>query len=268
MSKGNILNEEEFSKYKIKESILNQIKHYQSITGLKNNEINILDWGCGRGMDVLWFCENGYNCFGVDIDENPINNGLVLFRKKGYNNNALSLLSPNGRADFPDNFFHITISDQVFEHVKDIHSVANEIKRLTKKDGIGFHIFPPHLRIIEGHLFMPFLHWFPKGKVRKYLISFFVRVGLEPKWNGLKTHNAKVESYYNYTMNFTYYRTYKQVRNIFEDNGFLCSFETIKNPILHSFGIFRIFANVKMLQPLINILLLNFLTIEMLIKKK
>ncbi|UCC21301.1 MAG: methyltransferase domain-containing protein, partial [Promethearchaeota archaeon] len=37
--------------------------------------MKILDFGCGRGLFVLWLKEHGYNAYGIDIDPIPIKNG-------------------------------------------------------------------------------------------------------------------------------------------------------------------------------------------------
>ncbi|MFC1665513.1 class I SAM-dependent methyltransferase, partial [Pseudomonadota bacterium] len=185
MSKIKPLTDEEFVAFSLSPRTLEFIEDYRIGNGLKKEDMNILDWGCGRGRSVLWLREQGYNAFGLDVGEEVINNGLQLFRVKGYTDSVLRLLMPDGRADFQDNYFHYTFSNQVFEHVRDIDSVAGEIARVTKVGGIGFHVYPSHRRIVEGHLYMPFVHWMPKNVMRKYLVALYVLVGIEPKWQFL-----------------------------------------------------------------------------------
>ena len=35
--------------------------------GLEKRDLNVLDWGSGRGEYVLWLREAGYNAFGAEI---------------------------------------------------------------------------------------------------------------------------------------------------------------------------------------------------------
>jgi hypothetical protein len=71
-------------------------------------------------------------------------------------------MDPSGRAPFPDGCFHALISYQVLEHIEDLAAAAAEWARLTAGGGAGFHIYPPHFRLVEAHLFMPFVHWLPR----------------------------------------------------------------------------------------------------------
>ena len=269
MSKNLILTEEEFSTFKPNKNTLNYIETYRKKNGLKRAEMNILDWGCGRGREVLWLRKEGYNAYGIDIDNGPISNGIGLFKAKGYEDSTLRLLSSDGKTDFPDDYFHFTFSNQVFEHVRNIESVAAEINRITMDEGMGFHVYPAHKYIIEGHLFMPFIHWLPKNMLRKSLITIYVILGKEPHWPELKDAKIKekVNTYYQYSINKTFYRNYYNVKKVFQRNGFGVSFETINNPKLKNYKVLCRFTNYSLSKLMINYLLLNFRSVELLIRK-
>ena len=78
MSKHHVLTEQDFSEYTPSQRILRYIESYRRDRNLEAKEMNILDWGCGRGRTVLWLREQGYNAYGVDIDIEPIRNGIGL----------------------------------------------------------------------------------------------------------------------------------------------------------------------------------------------
>ena len=269
MSKHEILTDDEFLKHAPNKRIIDFINEYRKRQNLKESEINILDWGCGRGRDVLWLREHGYNAFGVDIDSEPIKNGLYLFRKKGYDDSSLLMIDSESKTSFPDRFFDITFSSQVFEHIRDLNKVASEIGRITKMGGIGYHIYPAHKYITEGHLYMPFIHWLPKNRLRKYLILFYVIIGKEPRWiissNGSISEKTKV--YFNYSITKTYYRKYHEVREIFQNNGFRVNFQTINNPALRKNRLVYNLANYHLSKPIINYLLLTFRSVELFLTK-
>jgi SAM-dependent methyltransferase len=232
--------------------------------------MNILDWGCGRGRTVLWLKTQGYNAFGTDIDPIPIQNGIELFISKGYDNSILKLLSSEGKTDFPDNFFDFIISDQVFEHVSNLESVAAENRRILKKEGVGLHIYPAHKYIVEGHLFMPFIHWLLKNFLRKGLIAAFVLIGKEPHWTEVNNLSIKEKTkvYYQYSINKTFYRNYTSVKKTFENEGFDVKFVTIDDQKFINHNFFGKFTKIIQLKPILNILLLNFVSVKLFITKK
>lgn len=205
MARYDILTEKEFSKHEVHYRIIEHIEIYRKSKELKKKEMKILDWGCGKGGDVLWMLEKGYNVYGVEIDMEVMNKGMELFRKKGCDPSRLRLLSPSGKTDFPDNFFDFTFSDQVFEHISNLESVAAELGRVTAKEGAGLHIYPAHKYLVEGHLYMPFVHWLPKNILRKYLIALYVTLGKEPKWKELQNISEKINGYYRYSIDQTFY---------------------------------------------------------------
>jgi len=232
MTKHKILSQEEFSRFTPNPRSLHYIEKHRKVTELAKEDLKILDWGCGRGRLVLWLKENGYDAYGIDIDEEPITKGLDLFKEKGYGESALRLLSSEGELNFPKDYFHVIVSNQVFEHVKDIEKVATEMERITIKGGIGFHVFPAHKSIFERHLSMPFVHWLPKNRLRKYFISLCVLLRMEPKWDELaqSRFSNKVNTYYLYSIHKTFYRKPSKIRKIFRLKEFEVRFKTISNP--------------------------------------
>jgi ubiquinone/menaquinone biosynthesis C-methylase UbiE len=222
MSKHEQLLTEELNNFNPNLNTLSFIDSFLERKNRKKNKVNILDWGCGRGREVLWLRLKGYNVIGVDIDNEPINNGLVLAKQLGFEEGILQLLLDDNKTPFPENYFDITFSNQVFEHIEDINSVAKEIYRITKKDGEGYHVFPSFMYPNEGHLHMPFVHWLPKNQIRYLIILIYVLIRREPFWPELSNLNllGKAKAYYNYSINKTYYRKPKTLTNIFSNAGF------------------------------------------------
>ncbi|MFX0138425.1 MAG: class I SAM-dependent methyltransferase [Candidatus Hodarchaeota archaeon] len=253
-TKHTILTEEEFSKYSPNKEIIQYLDDYQKKNNMKKNDINVLDWGCGKGRDVLWLREQGYNAFGVDLDPEPIRNGRHLIRKKGYDDSILRLIKVDGKTNFPDDFFHFAFSNHVFEHINDLDSVVAELKRITVRNGIEYHLYPGYKSIREGHLNMPFIHWFPKNRIRKFLIFAFLCCGREPKWKELENYNKreKTEIYFKYSINNTFYRKYSKVMRIFEKNNFSVKFKMAIHPKWKKKILF------KVISPFIHHLLLTF----------
>lgn len=137
-------------------------------------KLKVLDLGCGNGARVLELIKNGIDAYGADINF-----------KQGVN---VSWLEDSGRIQkikfaevyqlpFNDCQFDLIFSEQVMEHVQDHRSVASEIARVLKRDGISIHRFPSRLRPIESHVFVPF-----SSVIRFYpWILFWTALGFHKK---------------------------------------------------------------------------------------
>ncbi|MBA7611920.1 hypothetical protein ES703_19151 [subsurface metagenome] len=238
---------------------------------LDKSQMNILDWGCGRDRAIAWLRQQGYNAFGVDIDPEPINNCKDLLRQRGYDPEAVLSLLENGKeTKFPDNYFHFSFSNGVFEHVQDLESVAENLKRLTTSGGVGSHFFPAHKHFVEIHLRLPFVHWLPKNILCKIYIFLFVLFGKGPKWKELQAKRPlqKANGYYNYITHKTYYRSCRTIETIFKQNNFKVAFIP-----LHKFGLKKHplldkLVRFKLLHPFLNWCMNNFGQVGLIITRE
>lgn len=228
-SKHDVLTEDEMKFFNVNSVLIDEInKFLLSHPNLKKEDVNILDWGCGRGRSVAKLREMGFNAFGIEIDEKTLSNGFLFFKNRGLNPKDL-LKSSKELDDFKSNYFHIIFSEQVFEHISNISEVIQIFNRLTVKDGIGIHFFPGSKNKNEGHIFMPYIHWLPKNFLRKIYISFMLLLGKGPEKNKwIETHGKSffqvVDIYYKYMNNKTFYRDNYDIQKIFLQNGFTAEF--------------------------------------------
>jgi hypothetical protein len=153
----------------------------------------------------------------------------------------------------------------VLEHVSDLAKVMAEIGRLTSKNGGGYHIFPAQRQFIEGHLFMPFVHWLPQGGLRKAVIRRCVKMGKEPHWQEImgQSFEQKTQVYYKYSTDHIFYRPYKQIKNQFEQHGFKVAFVSIKNPVVQKHRILGPLTRFSLTRILVNWLILTFKQVEL-----
>lgn len=270
MAKHDLFTEEEFIEFKPPVRAVQQLNQYLQSRGLSAAQVKVLDWGCGRGRFVLWLREQGFDAYGVDIDPEPIQNGLPLFEQKGHHHKPLSVITTEGQTIYADGFFDFVMTDNVLEHVSDLGKVVDEISRLTSASGAGYHIFPAQRQFIEGHLFMPFVHWLPKGNIRRAMIQLFVKSDREPKWKeaeGLGVHE-KVEVYYKYSTDHIFYRPYSEVKARFEKSGFAITFLSLQNPAVRAHKFLGPLSKNRITKPFINWALLTFKQVEMVAQKK
>lgn len=270
MAKHDLLTEEEFASYKAPARVVQQLNQFMATQGKTAGQMKVLDWGCGRGRFVLWLREHGFDAYGVDIDDEPVNNGLPLFEKKGHHNKPLSGISADGRTIYPDGFFDFVMTDNVLEHVSDLGKVMTEIDRLTAADGGGYHIFPAQRQFIEGHLFMPIVHWLPAGDLRKAVIRRCVKMGKEPHWQEVKDQplEQKTQVYYNYSTDHIFYRSFTQIKRQFQQRGFRVIFLSVQNPGIQKHRILGPLARFSLTKFMINWLVLTFKQVELLTSRK
>ncbi|MHC4677083.1 MAG: class I SAM-dependent methyltransferase [Planctomycetota bacterium] len=251
--------------------IFRHIEYFRDKMNLKSGDMNVLDWGCGRGRSVVWLRGQGYNAFGADIDPEPLDNCRKLLSSRGLDADSLISLLANGvEKKFPDNFFHLSFSEGVFEHVKDIEQVAANLKRVTAPGGVGVHFFPAHRHFVEIHLFMPFVHWLPKNRLRKMYISLMLLLGRDPKWKELqgKSRQEQAQAYYEYTVNKAYYRTPHDLIDVFVRNKFKVDFVALKDFGLEKHPLLAKLVRFKPLWPFLNWGMLNFGQVGLIITKE
>ncbi len=68
-----------------------------------------------------------------------------------------------GKLPFADASFDGVVNNQVMEHVEDLGGALSEIHRVLRPGGVALSIFPSRDVWREGHIGIPFSHWFPRG---------------------------------------------------------------------------------------------------------
>lgn len=271
MSKHEILTEQEMATYQPGAVTLWYLADYARRHGLAREEITVLDWGCGRGRSVAYLRKYGYNAFGVEVDAEVVTKGQLFFAERGLDaEQVLTLLDKQGRSPFADNFFHITFSEAVFEHIQDLALVAAELSRITCSGGIGIHSFPARYHLVEAHLHMPFVHWLPKNHWRRQLIGSFVRLGLEPGWSELQagTVYEKIEGYYRYSIDKTYYRRPAEIKQLMQQHGFTPQFVSVDHPKLKKYPAIRYLTQQKIARHTLNWVFVNFFLVNLLLTRQ
>lgn len=99
----------------------------------KNNNIEILDLGCGIGADTLYLIERGYKVLSCDFSREALKS--VEKNIPGSKTKYLNMME-----DFPidDNAYSLIVADlslHYFDNKTTIH-IMNEIKRILKGNGI------------------------------------------------------------------------------------------------------------------------------------
>ena len=144
-----------------------------------HKDLKVLDYGCGSsGKVVKLLRKNGINCHGMDVFCHQGSNSPILqdpLAKSG----IIKPVSEEGDLPVPEKYFDVIISNQVFEHVKNMKSTMSRLGKALKDDGVMYHHFPSKEVIREGHIGIAFSHWFPRNsRIRYYYTLFWRYLGL------------------------------------------------------------------------------------------
>ena len=173
----------------------------------------LLDYGCGAGQIVERALATGFDSYGVDefyeggsYREDVKKTGMLgtrIFELK------------SGIIPFPAEKFDVVISNQVFEHIDDFSMPLSEINRVLKASGIFINIFPSSEVWREGHIGMPFVHWFPKDvKVRFYYIGSLRLLGMGYN-KGTKSPQQWAIDQLDWLDRWTFYKPLSQIEQSF-----------------------------------------------------
>jgi SAM-dependent methyltransferase len=133
----------------------------------------ILDFGCGAGRLVQAGRAAGLEMLGADLYYEGARD-----REQA---EAAGLLGSvireirNGRLPFEDGHFDLVVNNQVMEHVENLDAVLAEVHRVLKPGGLVLSVFPSRDVWREGHIGIPFSHWFRKGSRVRYWYTWALR---------------------------------------------------------------------------------------------
>ena len=133
----------------------------------------ILDVGCGIGGLTMYFAEeyNVNNMIGIDCNKESIHAANYFVNKNIDLSSSYTFKCCNAEEmTFDDNMFDAVISNDTFEHVRNIRKTLIECKRVTKPGGIILLVFPSyHFPLGGGHIEMVtntlFLEWIFSPKI-------------------------------------------------------------------------------------------------------
>ncbi len=188
-----------------------QIKIAQKISKNRNNA-KILDFGCASGIVVLKGRKMGLNIYGADINFETLTKEKL--NKLNYFGDIIKE-TKNGILDFDDNYFDLIMCNMVFEHIKELEPVLNEIFRVLRDDGFFLCIFPSKECIYESHLGIPFINYFSKkSRFRFYLVLLLRSLGFGNYKENYSKKEWTIVKLDSYDKNI-FYLTKKEIQKLF-----------------------------------------------------
>jgi SAM-dependent methyltransferase len=126
----------------------------------------ILDYGCGAGALVDVGIASGLAICGADV----FYSGAAARPRGG----AIHEIR-HGCLPFADATFGLVVNNQVMEHVDDLDAVLREIHRVLTPGGLVLSVFPSRDVFREGHIGIPFSHWFRPGSQVRFYYTWVLR---------------------------------------------------------------------------------------------
>jgi SAM-dependent methyltransferase len=201
--------------------------------------LRVLDFGCGGGSLVRMLRAAGVDGYGADtFYAGASYKGEVFERLRAAE--VLREIDGSGRLPFPDGYFDVVVSDQVFEHVEALGPVLDELDRVLAPGGHSYHHFPSLEVLREGHIHIPLSHRFKPGRFRTAYTTALRAAGLGDHKEG-RTIRAWVDWRLGWIDEFCHYRPYRELRREFDRRYRVehleidyCRFRAAGNPVLEA----------------------------------
>ncbi len=230
----------------------------------------ILDYGCGVGDVVVEGRKRNLPIYGVDAFYAG-SNAKEIVQEKGLLGNLIRELD-NGKIPFPDEYFDLVVSNQVFEHVVDLNLVVAEIYRVLKKDAFLLCLFPSLDVIREGHCGIPLSHRIPpKYNLRYYWLKSWRTLGLgyDREFN---SHQEWAKYFDDWLTKYTHYRSQSEIYGIL--GQYFKTIENIEEDNLHyrlqilNLNNWSVLLKIKPISLLANFLFQKMIGLVLLVQKK
>jgi SAM-dependent methyltransferase len=181
----------------------------------RDNNGRILDYGCGKGRIVEEGLRRGMPIFGCELF--GAGSGIAIrdyLSEKGLFGDTVREIT-EGKIPFPDGYFDLVVSNQVFEHVPHLGPVLAEISRVLSPSGKLLCLFPVQ-ESYRDHAGTLFAHWFPSNSRAQYFcLLFFRSFGFGRLKKGRGTPREWSEYFVQWLLENTWYRSVKEIDETF-----------------------------------------------------
>lgn len=136
-----------------------------------NENISVLEIGCGEGGNLKPFLDIGCTVTGIDLSEGKIENAKMFFKDHPLKN-KLTLIAEDIYNSKSLGQFDLIIMRDVIEHIHDQEKFMSYVKKFMKPIGKFFLAFPPWYNPFGGHQqicrnkalsALPYYHILPKN---------------------------------------------------------------------------------------------------------
>ncbi len=129
-------------------------------SSLNENKIyEVVDIGCGAGMQCMIWSKEGHNTHGIEINEPLLDLARSRARDEGLNIDYR--LGTASDLPFENNSMDVCLVPELLEHVPEWDKCLDEIERITKTGGCVFISTNNKLCPKQQEFNLPFYSWYP-----------------------------------------------------------------------------------------------------------
>ncbi|MEK6590314.1 MAG: class I SAM-dependent methyltransferase [Nitrospinota bacterium] len=156
----------------------------------------VLDIGCGEGRHTIFFAENGFDAYGIDMEPLAIGRANKFARAKGVKRHTHFIVADALNLPFLKSNFNIAIDYGCLHHIKksDWKTYIENIKMILKEDAFFIlSVFTTKFKHYEGDKRKRkwiihknhYDHFFTKGDLKQLFRKPFKVLKIEEEKNGL-----------------------------------------------------------------------------------
>ena len=220
----------------------------------KRDSCKVLDYGCGKGLLVEEGILKSIDFYGVELfgHGSGINIKDDLARKGLLGTKVLELVDE--KIPFPDAFFDLVVSNQVFEHIPEIGPVISEISRVLKPGGQFLCITPYQGTFREGHCEIPFAHWFMEGSKLQYYWLYAFKIFGFGRRKHVRDPGEWAQFFSNWLKENIYYDSFGKIDSLFKSHFLTVKYIEEEYLEFRLFRIKKLFLSRIVKTPFIRIL--------------
>jgi len=174
----------------------------------------ILDYGCGAGEVVVEGRRRGLDIVGADVFYHGASSKREVEAQRLLGTVITEIKS--GTLQYPDETFDLVVTNQVVEHTEDLDTSLAEISRVMKPGAKLVCIFPTKEVVREGHIGIPFVHWFARGSAHRLLYALTCRaIGFGYFKQGKSIRQWTTDAL-DWMDTYTFYRSRHDVLQVFQ----------------------------------------------------
>jgi SAM-dependent methyltransferase len=169
----------------------------------------VLDLGCGKGEQMVYMKGLGFQMSGCDVMSDRLEAARSALAGPEGPSVDVRLSKVATELPFETGRFHAVYSNGVFEHCAELPTLFAEVWRVLAPGGVFLAAFPLRSVVVEPHLGLPFVHWFSKGRMQRFVIRT-----MSSLFHGRTDMNC--QNIERYLQNEVFYWTSAQVKQILD----------------------------------------------------
>jgi cyclopropane fatty-acyl-phospholipid synthase-like methyltransferase len=144
-------------------------------------DAKVLDVGCGAGADIVFFAQEGFDVYGIDIA--PSGLSFTKTRLDGFCLNANLKLESADVLEFPNEYFDLIVSVGVYQYLpfEQVNRSISRISKILKQNGKGLFVFASDkdVRSPEPQQLNKGYHGYTRNEIKQIFEGKFAKIEMD-----------------------------------------------------------------------------------------